>query len=206
MCEHNYTNILPEYEALAQEMDEKGFSELKKAHENGSLDNFHYREELKKLIKTNKNKEISDKLIKLIEEIEKREEQIIRQANKQYRCVVVGMFIATAGLISIIILRLTGIIMTTVYDLLLLSAPALILVIITSHVTLRFYQQSISLRKELLEKKLGTTFLEAALRDDPENGKMYEFGVQMFLQHHITSEPYGSKDKVISINLGDSKK
>ncbi len=50
------------------------------------------------------------------------------------------------------------------------------------------------------------TTVEAALRDDPENGKMYEFGVQMFLQHHITSEPYGSKDKVISINLGDSKK
>lgn len=199
--EHSYTNILPEYEAQARHINHKEFARLQGEHLKHNLSDYEYREALIRLINT-PNEKISNQLGELINKIEETETRVAYQARTQYRGVAIGALIVIVILLLIVISSVLGCITANAYDLAILLSLPLILTIIVSHLILRFYQQSISLQKELLEKKLGTTFLRAALQDASQNEKMYEFGVQMFLRHHITSEPYGPKDKTISVNIG----
>ncbi|MDO4707202.1 MAG: hypothetical protein Q4A61_02105 [Porphyromonadaceae bacterium] len=204
--EHSYENILREYEELAQRINKDIVNQLQKERQEKKLNDYDYRDALIRVINT-PNEKISNQLGELINKIEETEARVASQARTQYRGVAIGVLIVMVTLLVIVISSVLGCITANAYDLAILLSLPLILAIIVSHLILRFYQQSISLQKELLEKKLGTTFLRAALQDASKNEKMYEFGVQMFLRHHITSEPYGPKDKIISVNIeGGSEK
>ena len=71
--------------------------------------------------------------------------------------------------------------------------------IIHSFFILRIHQQSITTIERLLEKRLGSLYLQIAIKN-PDKEELMKFGIQMFLGHHVKpSEPFGSKDNPITI-------
>lgn len=211
---HIYENILNEYEKKARVLFAKDpqrlqeLEALKKENLEGKLSNYDYREVLVRWLTEGKfsfqSEETASKLKALAKQIQEMQNKAQKRSKKLF-------FVAIAELPFVVLITITvyalyvrgGAIKS--WDLLTIAIPILLVAIIHSHILFRFYQQSISSQKELHEKQLGVTFLEAAFLDSPSNLKLYELGMQMFLQHHISVEPYGAKDKIVSINLGKVK-
>lgn len=79
----------------------------------------------------------------------------------------------------------------------------LLVTLVYVHFLLRFYQQSLSLQKQLMEKKIGAKFLETALKDKPENRPLYILAFQMFVSHQPVPAPFSPEDNPLCRKFKD---
>jgi len=165
------------------------FEDLKKLHFNDTENN------------SFSNTEIDKRLQDLIKDL-KYEETVLRK-NTVFQYFFAIWEIPIAVLIIILFFSLISInILNVDFSIFLfISVGILIATVIHSFFILRIHQQYITAIEKLLEKRLGTQYLEVAEKN-PNLKELMMFGIKMFLTHHVKpAEPINSGDNPITINV-----
>ncbi|MDR1222591.1 MAG: hypothetical protein LBL07_06890 [Tannerella sp.] len=213
---HTFELQIKKYEERAGKISDisDAFAKLKATYDRGELGKHAYRKQLGRLIETGNNKfpvfdedDSGQKIKELIASIGKAENEIKRSSTRQYCIAIIEIPVVIILIIIAFFLKSKGYLFSDldVMQLLYISISILIVSIIHTHFTLRFYQQSIKTSKELLEKRLGALYLNIAI-DRQDLAGIIKFGIFMFLGHHgKATKPFDPEDNPLN-NIGKIKR